>query len=209
MRLLLSFCTCWYLFSMLHLKKTNKKSAVWRALPFYRIMFVFLSHFHTANGKPHCSNTYLVTPHLNLCPAYKNFLENVFIQLFHFVLQLNKLHIILNKFSLLPGNKLWRDSCAVCILDRTWCRLTVHQPLLSSSSPQTFSPGIHTTATVIRAPLQLLLFCCVSVYVSVCTFMLLSVRVCSWIKERASARELELSVGPKLVCVCDLSRCVR
>lgn len=69
-------------------------------------------------------------------------------------------------------------------------------------SPQTFSPGIHTTATVIRVPLQLLLFCCISVCVSVCTFMLLSVSVCTRIKERASACELESSVGCKLVCVC-------
>lgn len=102
-------------------------------------------------------------------------------------------------------------------LKKHFCCLSVHlsvcagrgatslctKPLICS--PQTFSPGIHTTATVviIRVLLQLLLFCCISVCVSVCTFVFVSASVytdqrlckCPWV-----LFFFKLFVG---MCTCD------
>lgn len=96
-----------------------------------------------------------------------------------------------------------RPAASQQTLKKHFCCLSVHlsvcagrgatslctKPLICS--PQTFSSGIHTTATVviIRVLLEELLFCCISVCVSVCTFVFVSASVytdqrlckCPWV----------------------------
>lgn len=96
-----------------------------------------------------------------------------------------------------------RPAASQQTLKKHFCCLSVHMSVCAGRgatslctkplicSPQTFSPGIHTTATVviIRVLLEELLFCCISVCVSVYTFVFVSASVytdqrlckCPWV----------------------------